>query len=267
METNLRQALGTDQLSLHYQPKLRVATVNSSAWKRSCAGNIRLSAASRRQSSSDRGRIRLILPLGEWILGEACRQVAEWRNRGLGHLCCAVNLSAAQFRERNLPTMIARILQESHVDASQLQLELTESLLMEEAGAAQTMLRSLRDLGISLAVDDFGTGYSSLNYLNALPLDVLKIDQSFIRELREDSDDAAIVEAVIAMAHSLRLAWWRKASNWTTSSSSSARTAATKCRATCSASRCRRSSSSLGPCAQRPAADRRRLTQARPFPY
>ena len=206
METNLRQAIGSDQLSLHYQPKLRVDTgelVGMEAlvrWQHPTLG--RISPAEFIPIAEESG---LILPLGEWILSEACRQVAEWRARGFGHLCCAVNLSAAQFRERNLPVLIARILRETGVDAQQLQLELTESLLMEDAGAAQTMLRNLRDLGISLAVDDFGTGYSSLNYLKRLPLDVLKIDQSFIRELREDSDDAAIVEAVIAMAHSLRL--------------------------------------------------------------
>ncbi|MGE3775056.1 MAG: putative bifunctional diguanylate cyclase/phosphodiesterase [Gammaproteobacteria bacterium] len=206
METNLRQALGSDQLSLHYQPKLRVDTgelVGMEAlvrWQHPTLG--RISPAEFIPIAEESG---LILPLGEWILSEACRQLADWRRRGLGNLCCAVNLSAAQFRERNLPTTIARILRETGVDSSQLQLELTESLLMEDAGAAQTMLRSLRDLGLSLAVDDFGTGYSSLNYLKRLPLDVLKIDQSFIRELREDSDDAAIVEAVIAMAHSLRL--------------------------------------------------------------
>jgi EAL domain-containing protein (putative c-di-GMP-specific phosphodiesterase class I) len=101
--------------------------------------------------------------------------------------------------------MLARILQQFHLGAEMLELELTESLLMEDAGAAQLTLRKLRDLGLTLAVDDFGTGYSSLHYLKRLPLDVLKIDQSFIRELRRDSDDAAIVEAVIAMAHSLRL--------------------------------------------------------------
>jgi len=206
METNLRQALGSDQLSLHYQPKLRVDSgelVGMEAlvrWQHPTLG--RISPAEFIPIAEESG---LILPLGEWIMSEACRQLAAWRRRGLDKLRCAVNLSAAQFRERNLPTMIARILRETGVDSSQLQLELTESLLMEDAGAAQTMLRSLRDLGLSLAVDDFGTGYSSLNYLKRLPLDVLKIDQSFIRELREDSDDAAIVEAVIAMAHSLRL--------------------------------------------------------------
>jgi diguanylate cyclase (GGDEF)-like protein len=206
METSLRQALGSDQLSLHYQPKLRVDTgelVGMEAlvrWEHPTLG--RVAPAEFIPIAEESG---LILPLGEWILGEACRQVAEWRDRGLGKLCCAVNLSAAQFRERNLPLMIARVLQEKHLDASQLQLELTESLLMDDVTAARSTLRALRDLGISLAVDDFGTGYSSLNYLKRLPLDLLKIDQSFIRELREDSDDAAIVEAVIAMAHSLRL--------------------------------------------------------------
>jgi len=206
METNLRQAIGGEQLSLHYQPKLSVATgsvVGMEAlvrWQHPTLG--RIAPAEFIPVAEESG---LILPLGEWILTEACRQLAAWRERGCRPLRCAVNLSPAQFRDRKLPAMIARILQQAHLGAEMLELELTESLLMEDAGAAQLTLRKLRDLGMTLAVDDFGTGYSSLNYLKRLPLDVLKIDQSFIRELHQGSDDAAIVEAVIAMAHSLRL--------------------------------------------------------------
>jgi diguanylate cyclase (GGDEF)-like protein len=206
METNLRQAIGSEQLSLHYQPKLSVATgevVGMEAlvrWQHPTLG--RIAPAEFIPVAEESG---LILPLGEWILTEAARQLAAWRERGCSQLRCAVNLSAAQFRDRKLPAMLARILQQFHLGAEMLELELTESLLMEDAGAAQLTLRKLRDLGLTLAVDDFGTGYSSLHYLKRLPLDVLKIDQSFIRELRRDSDDAAIVEAVIAMAHSLRL--------------------------------------------------------------
>jgi diguanylate cyclase (GGDEF)-like protein len=206
METNLRQAIGSEQLSLHYQPKFSVASgdvVGMEAlvrWQHPTLG--RIAPAEFIPVAEESG---LILPLGEWILTEACRQLAAWRERGCRQLRCAVNLSPAQFRDRKLPALIARILQQAHLGAEMLELELTESLLMEDAGAAQLTLRKLRDLGMTLAVDDFGTGYSSLNYLKRLPLDVLKIDQSFIRELRQDSDDAAIVEAVIAMAHSLRL--------------------------------------------------------------
>jgi diguanylate cyclase (GGDEF)-like protein len=205
-ETNLRHALGSEQLSLHYQPKVRVATGEVTGmealvrWEHPTLG--RVAPAEFIPIAEESG---LILPLGEWIFTEACRQLAEWRRAGLVNLRCAVNLSAAQFRDRRLPERIADALDAARLPPGALQLELTESLVMEDADAARAMLGRLRELGISIAVDDFGTGYSSLHYLKRLPLDVLKIDQTFVRELGTDAGDGAIVEAVIAMARGLRL--------------------------------------------------------------
>ena len=206
LETKLRQALGTSQITLHYQPKLRTSNLQPTGmealvrWEHPELG--RVSPADFIPIAEDTG---LILPLGEWILSEACRQIVAWRELGFSGLICAVNLSAAQFRDQGLPQRIAEILRETGAEPTQLQLELTESLIMQDEHLAQTMLGQLKALGISLAIDDFGTGYSSLSYLKRLPVDIVKIDQSFVRELREGSDDATIVEAVIALAHGLRL--------------------------------------------------------------
>lgn len=205
-ETNLRQALGSDQLSLHYQPKVRVATGEVTGvealvrWQHPTLG--RIAPAEFIPVAEECG---LIQPLGAWILSETCRQLAEWRRAGIVPLRCAVNLSAAQFRDPALPERIAAVLDNARIPPSALQLELTESLLMEDTAAARSMLGRLRDLGLSIAVDDFGTGYSSLHYLKRLPLDVLKVDQAFVAELGTAAGDTAIVEAVIAMARSLRL--------------------------------------------------------------
>ncbi len=206
LETKLRQAIGTAQISLHYQPKLRTNTLEVTGME-----------ALVRWEHPELGRIPpiefipiaeetgLILPLGEWILREACRQTVAWHTQGFTGLVCAVNISAAQFRDQNLPQRITAILHETGAKPHQLQLELTESLVMQDEILGMAMLNQLKALGISLAIDDFGTGYSSLSYLKRLPVDIVKIDQSFVRELREESDDAAIVEAVVALAHSLRL--------------------------------------------------------------
>ncbi|MGD9601567.1 MAG: putative bifunctional diguanylate cyclase/phosphodiesterase [Gammaproteobacteria bacterium] len=206
LETKLRQAIGTDQISLHYQPKLRASTLELTGmealvrWEHPELG--RVSPADFIPIAEETG---LILPLGEWILHEACRQVVAWSRLGFTGLVCAVNLSAAQFRDHGLPQRIAQILRDTGAEPAQLQLELTESLVMQDETLGLAMLGQLKALGISLAIDDFGTGYSSLSYLKRLPVDIVKIDQSFVRELSEESDDAAIVEAVIALAHSLRL--------------------------------------------------------------
>ncbi len=206
LETKLRQAIGTPQISLHYQPKLLTDSLEVTGME-----------ALVRWNHPELGRIPpsefiliaeetgLILPLGEWILREACRQTVAWHAQGFKDLVCAINISAAQFRDQSLPQRITEILHETGAKPHQIQLELTESLVMQDETRGMLMLNQLKALGISLAIDDFGTGYSSLSYLKRLPVDIVKIDQSFVRELCEDSDDAAIVEAVVALAHSLRL--------------------------------------------------------------
>ncbi len=147
----------------------------------------------------------LIVVLGNWVLQEACLQARAWQQRGIKDLVIAVNISGVQFRQRDLVDNVARALEWSGLDARFLELEITESVVMENAPEAIVMLEELHQMGVGLSIDDFGTGYSSLNYLKRFPIDKLKIDQSFIRDISADTDDAAIVQAIIAMAHGLRL--------------------------------------------------------------
>ena len=146
----------------------------------------------------------LIVPLGEWVLQEACAQNRAWQAAGLPPIRVVVNLSSRQLR-RSLPETVARILQATGLEARYLGLELTESLLVNHHQEGTDTLHALRAMGLHLAVDDFGTGYSSFSYLKHLPLDALKIDRSFVREITTSPDDAAITTAIIAMAHALGL--------------------------------------------------------------
>lgn len=147
----------------------------------------------------------LIIPLGEWVLEMACQQTREWIDRGCAPLKVAVNLSGRQLRQPDIVEMVARVLDKTGLAPELLELELTESMLMETVEETITLLHKLKDLGISLAIDDFGTGYSSLSYLKRFPIDTLKIDRSFICELESEGEDAAIVRAIISMARSLNL--------------------------------------------------------------
>jgi EAL domain-containing protein (putative c-di-GMP-specific phosphodiesterase class I) len=143
--------------------------------------------------------------LGNWVLQEACLQTREWQRRGIMDMTVAVNISGVQFQQRDLVKTVARALEWSGLAARYLELEITESVVMQNAPGAIVMLAELHRMGVALSIDDFGTGYSSLNYLKRFPIDKLKIDQSFIRDISVDGDDAAIVQAIIAMAHGLRL--------------------------------------------------------------
>ncbi|OIQ86458.1 cyclic di-GMP phosphodiesterase Gmr [mine drainage metagenome] len=146
----------------------------------------------------------LILPIGAWVLAEACRQVRAWRDQGLDTQV-AVNLSPRQFRDENLPERLAAILAETGLPGAALELELTESTVMDDPAKAATMLHRIRALGVAVSVDDFGTGYSSLAYLKKFPINAVKIDRSFIADMEQDADDDAIVQMIIALAQSLRL--------------------------------------------------------------
>jgi EAL domain-containing protein (putative c-di-GMP-specific phosphodiesterase class I) len=139
------------------------------------------------------------------VLRQACQQTRAWQLQGLSPLCVSVNLSAIQFRHKNLPSVVLKVLKESGLTPSQLELELTESLLMHDLDAGVAQLNELQAIGVRTSIDDFGTGYSSLSYLKRLPIDTLKIDRSFVRELPADQDSAAIVRAIIALGHNLRL--------------------------------------------------------------
>jgi EAL domain-containing protein (putative c-di-GMP-specific phosphodiesterase class I) len=205
LETELRQALERNQFELVYQPKLdlqsnRISGVEALLRWRSPEKGL-VSPVEFIPLLEDTG---LIVPIGAWVLQTACAQAAAWKRDGM-HLTMAVNLSPRQFHDDGLTRMIAAALNHSGLSANQLELEVTESLLMEDSTRSQTTLASIKQMGIHISVDDFGTGYSSLAYLKRFPLDTLKIDRTFVKEVGIDPDDTAIVRAVIALARSLRL--------------------------------------------------------------
>lgn len=206
LENHLRRALERRELVLHYQPQVDLSTgrmVGLEAllrWQHPELGII-----SPAEFIPLAEEIGVIVPLGEWALRQACTQMKTWQDEGLPALPVAVNLSARQFIQAGLTELVGRTLEETGLEARYLELEITESLLMKDMEGAVVTLRALKAMGLGLAIDDFGTGYSSLSYLKRFPLDRLKIDQSFVRDITTDPDDAAIALAVIAMAHSLRL--------------------------------------------------------------
>jgi diguanylate cyclase (GGDEF)-like protein/PAS domain S-box-containing protein len=206
LANSLRRAIEHGEFFLHYQPQ--VDTVNGRIlgmetlirWEHPEQGMI-----SPTKFIPLAEEIGLIAPIGEWVLHNACQQYKRWWEAGYRGLRLAVNLSARQFRQGNLLLMIERVLQETGVSPDSLELELTESTFMQQTEETIKTLRALSDLGVQLAIDDFGIGYSNLSYLRRFPLHTLKIDQSFIRDISSDPDDDAIVSAIIAMAHSLKL--------------------------------------------------------------
>jgi diguanylate cyclase len=206
LESELRMALEKNQFVLHYQPKVDMRS-----------GRIVGMEALVRWQHPRRGLIApsefipfaeetgLIVPLGTWVLREACLQNRAWQKLGIRDLVVAVNISGLQFRQADLVETVAKALLACGLAARYLELEITESVIMHNASEAVVMLEQLHRMGVCLSIDDFGTGYSSLGYLKRFPIHTLKIDQSFIRDLVAGSDDAAIVQAIIALAHGLRL--------------------------------------------------------------
>ncbi|SDI56725.1 diguanylate cyclase/phosphodiesterase with PAS/PAC and GAF sensor(s) [Pseudomonas delhiensis] len=206
VESNLRRALVQNELAVHYQPKLCLRS-----------GQLLGLEALLRWQHPEKGMIRpdqfisvaeetgLIIPIGKWVIREACRMGRELAETGLGDLNIAINLSPKQFSDPDLVGSIAAILHEEQVPAGRLELELTESLLLDATADTKQQLERLKQLGLTLAMDDFGTGYSSLSYLKKFPIDVIKIDRSFIKDIPDNQDDMEITSAVIAMAHNLKL--------------------------------------------------------------
>jgi diguanylate cyclase (GGDEF)-like protein/PAS domain S-box-containing protein len=206
IEEGLRRALERKEFVLQYQPVVDLAT-----------GAISGAEALIRWMHPTRGLVPpvqfipvaedcgLIVPIGAWVLREACTQAQAWAEAGLPRMTVAVNISALEFRHENFLETLSAIVSETGLDPKFLVLELTESVLMKHAEVATTILRSLRQRGMQVAIDDFGTGYSSLGYLQKFPLDALKIDQSFVRQISNSDDDTTIVIAVIALAQSLGL--------------------------------------------------------------
>ncbi len=205
MESGIRKAIKQVEFLLHYQPEVMAKTGVVSAvealirWKHPELGLLGpdqfISVAEHRG---------LIMPIGRWVFNEAIRQARAWSDEGI-RVPIAVNLSAVQFKQKDLVEDIAARLREHGVSGEMLELELTESLFMEDVNATSKTLHRLKDLGITLAVDDFGTGYSSLSYLKRYPIDKIKIDRSFIRDVPVDADDVAITLAIISLATSLGL--------------------------------------------------------------
>ncbi|BCR04516.1 hypothetical protein DESUT3_15850 [Desulfuromonas versatilis] len=205
LENDLRRAIERRELHLHYQPQVDARSgrlVGAEALAR--WNNRRLGAVSPEVFIPLAEETGLIRPLGEWVLFDACRQGRRWQQQGLA-LPVAVNLSPAQFHQVDLVQVVQSALAETGLDPALLVLEVTESTVMRDVGEALETLKVLREMGIGLAIDDFGTGYSSLASLKTFPIDTLKIDRSFVRDTPQDANSAAIVSAIIAMAHNLSM--------------------------------------------------------------
>lgn len=206
LDAALHQAITRHQFILYYQPQIDIAT-----------GRIVGAEALLRWNHPERGIVPpgeflaraeengLIVPINEWVLREAAREARSWQRRGLPEMRIAVNLSPIQFRRRNVPLQVIQALGETGLEARLLDLEITESIVMDDDENVATQLQQLSDLGVGLSIDDFGTGYASLQYLKRFPIDRLKIDQCFVRNVDQDPSDAAIVRAIISLGHSLEL--------------------------------------------------------------
>jgi diguanylate cyclase (GGDEF)-like protein/PAS domain S-box-containing protein len=205
VESALRRALKQGEFLLHYQPKIDLAS-----------GALTGAEALVRWQDPDLGLVQpaqfvpiaeesgLIVPVGRWVLREACRQIQVWLDSGLRAVPVSVNISAVEFRHEGFLDGVALILKETGLAPHYLELELTESMLMHDVESSALVLEALKAMGVQLAIDDFGTGYSSLSYLKRFPIDTLKIDQSFVRDIVTDADDATIVDAVIGMGRNLK---------------------------------------------------------------
>jgi predicted signal transduction protein with EAL and GGDEF domain len=210
VENNLRHAIDRGELSLHYQPRIDAVT-----------GGVRGVEALLRWDHPELGSVTprrfipiaeecgLIVPIGAWVIDEACRQLAQWNAAGVGgtqeRLTVSINLSVLQLRDPHLESAIGASLARHGVSAGDIELELTESILMESVESTLNQLQALKDLGVMLSIDDFGTGYSSLTYLSRFPIDKLKIDRSFVHDMLDDPSDLAIIMAIIGLGQTLHL--------------------------------------------------------------
>ena len=206
MENKLRKAVEHDELDLYYQPKIDLKTSQITGvetllrWQHKDDGWV--SPADFIPIAEENG---LIVPIGEWVIDTAVQQCKKWHEAGFTQFSVAINLSSRQFQHGDLATLIEQILHKHQVNSEYIEFEITESILMDDAELAANTLGRLKEMGLHISIDDFGTGYSSLSYLKKFPVDILKIDRSFIQDVHTNTDDAAISSAIIAMAHSLGL--------------------------------------------------------------
>jgi EAL domain-containing protein (putative c-di-GMP-specific phosphodiesterase class I) len=202
----LRHAIQRDEFTLYYQPSVNLATRTIAGvealvrWRHPTRGIILPTQFIPIAEESG-----MIVPIGRWVLREACRQTKAWLDAGLSPIRLAVNISAVELRSKDFVESVKATLSDTGFDPHYLELELTETFLMQDSRSAALVLRALKDLGVKLALDDFGTGYSSLSYMKRFPIDTLKVDRSFVRDLTTDADDARIVNAVINMGKSLQM--------------------------------------------------------------
>jgi EAL domain-containing protein (putative c-di-GMP-specific phosphodiesterase class I) len=206
LEGGLRHAIERNELELHYQPIMNLTTGTLAGvealirWQHPTLGFVLPS-----QFIVIAEECGLIVPIGQWVLREACRQAKAWEEAGLPSFRLAVNISAVELRSQEFVSGVAAILAETGFDPLRLEFELTETFLMQDSKSTSLVLNALKELGVRLALDDFGTGYSSLSYMRRFPIDALKVDQSFVRDLTTDADHASVVSAVIHMAKSLHM--------------------------------------------------------------
>jgi EAL domain-containing protein (putative c-di-GMP-specific phosphodiesterase class I) len=206
MEKDLRLALERGEFTLHYQPQVDLATGELCGveallrWNHPEKGAI--SPAEFIPVAEETGQI---IAIGEWVLRAACAQREAWRKAGLIDFSIAVNLSIRQLRQPTLGTLVKEVLEQTGLDAGYLELEITEGIMMGDNQIAMNFLSEMHTLGVHLSIDDFGTGFSSLNYLKKMPVDKLKIDQSFVRDIDSDESDAAIIRSIISLGHRLNL--------------------------------------------------------------
>ncbi len=206
IHAGLWRALEAEQFVLHYQPQIEIASgrlIGAEALLRWCHPDLGLVSPGRFIPVAE--ETGLIVQIGDWVLREACREAVRWREAGKGSLVVAVNLSAIQFKRGDIEKSVARALEETGLDPHRLELELTESILIRDSENVLSAVKRLKQMGVKLSIDDFGTGYSSLAYLKRFEVDKLKIDQTFVRDRVPNSEDAAIVRAIIQMARSLGL--------------------------------------------------------------
>jgi EAL domain-containing protein (putative c-di-GMP-specific phosphodiesterase class I) len=206
MENDLRQAVKGREMMVYYQPRIDVRTgavVSMEALARwNKPGDGIISPDEFIPVAEDTG---LIVDIGAWVLETACGQNKTWQSSGLPPLTISVNMSVKQFQHEKFLATISNAIKNTSLDPRYLELEITENILLQDAEKTIKMLNELKDMGIRLAMDDFGTGYSSFNYLIRFPLDIIKIDMSFIKNITEQAEHAAVVEAIISMSHSLNL--------------------------------------------------------------